>query len=688
MINLKKTILLVSILTISIALFQTACNKDPTKVEEKPIVSTTGEAIIGKIGGTISVGDVTSTVYGASIEIPKDALVDNVKIEIVPGTEEYFIDGVAVQTVSFLPKGLEFKDLVEIGIPWSTDDQTISNSSVYYLDTENSLVQELPIERVDIEKKMTYVLINHFSTFFNARQVLSIDYGLMKANNELVGYCNLYTPISQILPKMIDSPYANAEEIVLNNDGLQDCFVMVQFDLFKKDNTQQYYSFHVARQDFYIKYHHSADGWEAIVYRYDNPLIASNQLIEVYHKTGLTTEDFFSDWLSGFPILASFNENCFSGNNYPIQNVDHFHLWANWSLVKNINPIGSSQSWTWRHGGSTRYNFSLSDVSENTDDSNNNNIDDFYEDSNNSPYTPSNPLPANNATNVTITSDLSWECSDPEGDAISYKIYFGTNANPALAGTAQDVTTFTPVGLVKNTTYYWYIEATDSEGLSTTGPIWSFITEAGSASTGCDGITTVEYAGQTYHTVEIGDQCWLKENLNVGTMINGTTDQTDNNTIEKYCYENDVQNCTQYGGLYQWDEMMQYVSNEGAKGICPSGWHLPSSNEWKTLEGTVDSQYGVGDPVWDNADWRGFDAGKKLKASSGWGLNGNGTDSFGFTMLPAGYWSDGGLFSDKGIGGFTWNSSASVRSFAFNNDGIMNSFKPKKNGYSVRCLRD
>ena len=134
--------------------------------------------------------------------------------------------------------------------------------------------------------------------------------------------------------------------------------------------------------------------------------------------------------------------------------------------------------------------------------------------------------------------------------------------------------------------------------------------------------------------------------------------------------------------------MMQYASNEGAKGICPSGWHLPSSNEWKTLEGTVDSQYGVGDPVWDNADWRGFDAGKKLKASSGWGLNGNGTDSFGFTMLPAGYWSDGGLFSDKGIGGFTWNSSASVRSFAFNNDGIMNSFKPKKNGYSVRCLRD
>lgn len=75
--------------------------------------------------------------------------------------------------------------------------------------------------------------------------------------------------------------------------------------------------------------------------------------------------------------------------------------------------------------------------------------------------------------------------------------------------------------------------------------------------------------GQTYNTVLIGTQCWMAENLNIGTMINGSSDQTDNATIEKYCYNNKTANCDTYGGLYQWTEMMQYVMTEGAQGICP-----------------------------------------------------------------------------------------------------------------------
>jgi len=76
----------------------------------------------------------------------------------------------------------------------------------------------------------------------------------------------------------------------------------------------------------------------------------------------------------------------------------------------------------------------------------------------------------------------------------------------------------------------------------------------------CPGIPTVTYQGQVYNTVLIGSQCWLKENLNVGTMINGSQNQTNNSTIEKYCYDNDPANCDEYGGLYQWDEMMQYTT--------------------------------------------------------------------------------------------------------------------------------
>lgn len=61
----------------------------------------------------------------------------------------------------------------------------------------------------------------------------------------------------------------------------------------------------------------------------------------------------------------------------------------------------------------------------------------------------------------------------------------------------------------------------------------------------------------------------MKENLNVGTMIQSSSDQSNNSIIEKYCYNNDTANCSMYGGFYQWDEAMQYVATAGARGICP-----------------------------------------------------------------------------------------------------------------------
>jgi len=72
----------------------------------------------------------------------------------------------------------------------------------------------------------------------------------------------------------------------------------------------------------------------------------------------------------------------------------------------------------------------------------------------------------------------------------------------------------------------------------------------------CPGAPTVTYEGQVYNTIQIFSQCWLKQNLNVGTMIPGNQEMADNDTIEKYCYDNEHDSCTKYGGLYQWDEMM------------------------------------------------------------------------------------------------------------------------------------
>jgi uncharacterized protein (TIGR02145 family) len=203
----------------------------------------------------------------------------------------------------------------------------------------------------------------------------------------------------------------------------------------------------------------------------------------------------------------------------------------------------------------------------------------------------------------------------------------------------------------------------------------------------------IEYEGQSYSTVMIGTQCWMAENLNVGTKINATQNQADNSTIEKYCYDNNEANCDIYGGLYQWDEMMQYVTTMGTQGICPDGWHIPGDAEWKTLEGTVDSQYGVGDPEWDNTMYRGYDAGKNLKSTSGWTSDGNGTDLFGFTALPGGYRNTAGIFNYLEMYTYFWSSSlyASTypiyRNIFFNRDNVMWNYEYKENGFSVRCIR-
>jgi uncharacterized protein (TIGR02145 family) len=169
---------------------------------------------------------------------------------------------------------------------------------------------------------------------------------------------------------------------------------------------------------------------------------------------------------------------------------------------------------------------------------------------------------------------------------------------------------------------------------------------------------------------------------------------TNNDTIEKYCYNNEPDSCAKYGGLYQWWEMMQYTTQQGARGICPPGWHLPTDEEWKLLEGAVDSQYGFGDNTWNDAGYRGLDAGTNLKTTGGWTDNGSGTDLFGFAGLPGGGRHYDGYFFNVGNYSYWWTSSedyygnAWFRYLSFINLGVIRYFEFKGDGFSVRCLRD
>ena len=177
-------------------------------------------------------------------------------------------------------------------------------------------------------------------------------------------------------------------------------------------------------------------------------------------------------------------------------------------------------------------------------------------------------------------------------------------------------------------------------------------------------------------------------------MIDGTILQSDNGIIEKYCYYDNSAWCSQYGGLYQWWEMMQYTTQQGARGICPPGWHVPTDEDWKVLSGAVDSQYGIGDSQWDGYGYCGSDAATNLKSTSGWYLNGNGTDLYGFKGQPGGGRYHPGYFGHLGEIGRFYSStegdylSAFFRDLCFYYPDLLRFEYHKENGFSVRCLRD
>jgi uncharacterized protein (TIGR02145 family) len=202
---------------------------------------------------------------------------------------------------------------------------------------------------------------------------------------------------------------------------------------------------------------------------------------------------------------------------------------------------------------------------------------------------------------------------------------------------------------------------------------------------------------RTYKTVQIGNQCWFAENINVGTKLTGVTLMQNNGIIEKYCYMDNTSNCDVYGGLYWYDEAMQYSTDTLAHGICPEGWHIPTDYDWKVLEGNVDSQYGVGDPMWEFDSWRGYDAGGNLKESgtSHWqSPNTGATNASGFTGLPGGYRSGNGDFLTIGTCANFWTSKeidddeAWRRHLGYETPGVMRSTAWKTNGQSVRCLKN
>lgn len=290
------------------------------------------------------------------------------------------------------------------------------------------------------------------------------------------------------------------------------------------------------------------------------------------------------------------------------------------------------------------------------------------------PNEPSEPNPADGATDVQIGVILSWTCSDPNQDPLTYDVYLGTGNNPPKVASDIANDSFDPGQLQANTNYFWKITAKDDEGLSTTGQVWQFTTGEGTLFV-CGTSFTDPRDGKIYTTKLFGDKCWMTRNLNHGSRIDGSQDQTDNNEAEKYCYDDDELNCNTYGSLYQWDELMQY-GKKADQGLCPSGWHPATLEEWQALEMELGmSQEDAQTPT----GWVGTDEGKQLKVGD-------------FKALMSGYRGTSGSFTGIAFTGRFWTGTESNsfnawnRNLSSDDDRVQHGFSMKTHGYAVRCV--
>ena len=205
------------------------------------------------------------------------------------------------------------------------------------------------------------------------------------------------------------------------------------------------------------------------------------------------------------------------------------------------------------------------------------------------------------------------------------------------------------------------------------------------------------YQGYDYVTVQIGEQCWLAENLRNELYQNGDSipanlsDEEWGNTdtggvgattvfgepsflCEEFSPDGDgcdeAWSLTAYGRLYNW-----YALND-ARGLCPSGWHVPSDEEWTSLTNQFGGLSNSGD---------------ELKTASGWYQGGNGSNASGFSALPGGIRNGGnGSFQTAGSKAFFWTATENIdREFTYGQDSVIRvTHKDQQKGMSVRCLKD
>ena len=302
-------------------------------------------------------------------------------------------------------------------------------------------------------------------------------------------------------------------------------------------------------------------------------------------------------------------------------------------------------------------------------------------------FTTSAVIPTLTTTAITLITSTAassgGNISSDGGATISARgVCWSTSASPTIAnnissdgsGAGSFVSSLS--GLTSNTTYYVRAYATNVAGTAYGDEI-SFTTYNWVLG------TVNDYDGNTYNTIIIGPQVWMRENLKVTHYNNGDAIPEvidgaawSNLSTGAYCnYINDVANVATYGRLYNW-----YAATD-TRSLCPTGWHIPTDSEWTTL-----ITFLGGATV----------AGGKMKEAglAHWiSPNTGAINSSGFTALPGGRRSyTSGSFSAIGLSGYWWETDWQYQYMDNDNDNITKSSavvsSVKKYGNSIRCVKD
>lgn len=310
------------------------------------------------------------------------------------------------------------------------------------------------------------------------------------------------------------------------------------------------------------------------------------------------------------------------------------------------------------------------------------------------------------ATGVTATSAISGGnvTDDGNSDITARGVCWSTAQNPTISnsfttnGTGTGSFTSNITVLDDATTYYVRAYATNANGTSYGNQI-SFTTLVA-----CNGFTDSR-DGNFYNAVQIGDQCWMSENLKyLPSVVGPGTDSYSVSYYYVYGYDGtsviDAKASTNYdiyGVLYNQPAAMDGASSNdlnpsGVQGACPDGWHLPSNSEWKELEMSL----GMSLEEADNTGYRGTDQGSRMAGNyemwpDGWLRNSGAFGSSGFNALPGGYIYFN-VFSSINYAGGWWSATAYTeqiyRKLEYSTSKVLLTNDNFRYGHSIRCVRD